>query len=444
MNLTDRFLANIFALRHQVVSKENEALVRSYLLDTVGVSLAGAADLKDKEGNLLNLLGGKGDVKTIGRNDGCTMADAIFLNGLSSHFLELDDGVRYGVIHPSAPLFSALIPLAIANQISWKDFILGAVCGYETSIRLASAMQPTHYSMGYHPTATCCTVGAAVGIAVMMGWEDAVVKDAFSAACVSASGSLKVLEDVSQIKPYNCAKAALNGYMSAMLAKAGFVGPSDALDGDTGFLKMNSTAYNEEILTGQLDFLYLEKIYQKPYASCRHTHPEIEACFKIRQTEGFDVKDVEKVEITTYKGVIGKHDFKDIHGESSARMSIPYSAIIALWTGKAGIAEFAEPYVSNSDILDLTQRVEIIPDEELSRLVPDKRVAIVKVFMHNGTVLTERVEYPKGEPENPLTPDENLAKFLSMTEHAGISREKAQSIFQEIINKDKPDLRQIW
>jgi 2-methylcitrate dehydratase PrpD len=444
MNLTDRFLANIFALRHQPVSKENEKLIRSYLLDTVGVSLAGASDLKNKEVKLLNLLGGKGEVKAIGRSDSCTIADAIFLNGLSSHFLELDDGVRYGVIHPSAPLVSALIPLAIANRVSWQDFMMGAVCGYETSIRLASAMQPTHYNMGYHPTATCCTIGTAVGIAVLLGWDDAVVKDAFSAACVSASGSLKVLEDVSQIKPYNCAKAALNGYMSAMLAKAGFAGPSDALDGETGFLKMNSTDYNEDVLIGKRDFLCLEKIYQKPYASCRHTHPEIEACFKIRQTEGFDVKHVEKVEITTYKGVIGKHDFKDIHGESSARMSIPYSAVIALWTGKAGIAEFAEPYVSNSEILDLTQRVSIIPDEGLSRLVPDKRVAIVNVYMRNGNVLTEKVEYPKGEPENPLTSGENMAKFLSMTEHAGISNEKAQSIFQEIINKDNPNLQKIW
>ena len=444
MNLTDRFLANIFALRHQPVSKKNETLIRSYLLDTIGVSLAGAADLTSKEEGLLNLLGGRGEVKAIGRNEGCTMADAIFLNGLSSHFLELDDGVRYGVIHPSAPLFSALIPLAIANSVPWQNFVLGTVCGYETSIRLASAMQPSHYGMGFHPTATCCTIGVAVGIAVMLGWDDTVVKDAFSAACVSASGSLKVLEDVSQIKPYNCAKAALNGYMSAMLAKAGFVGPSDALDGETGFLKMNSTAYNEDVLTGKRDFLYLEKIYQKPYASCRHTHPEIEACFKIRQTEGFDVKDVKKIEITTYKGVIGKHDFKDIHGESSARMSIPYSAVIALWTGKAGIAEFAEPYVNNPDILDLTQRVNIIPDEELSRLVPDKRVAIVNVYMRNGDVLTEKVEYPKGEPENPLTPEENLAKFLSMTEHAGVAYEKAQSIFQEIINKEKTDLRVIW
>ena len=444
MNLTDSFLAIIFELRRQPVSKKDEALIRSYLLDTIGVSLAGAADLNVKEGSLLRLLGGKGDIKAIGRKEGCSMADAIFLNGLSSHFLELDDGVRYGVIHPSAPLFSALIPLAIANRVSWQDFLQGSICGYETSIRLASAMQPTHYSMGYHPTATCCTIGTAVGIAVMMGWEDSVVKDAFSAACVSASGSLKVLEDVSQIKPYNCAKAALNGYMSAMLAKAGFAGPSDALDGDAGFLKMHSTGYNEDVLTGKRDFLYLEKIYQKPYASCRHTHPEIEACFKIRQMEGFDVKEVDKVVITTYKGVIGKHDFNNIHGESSARMSIPYSAVIALWTGRAGIAEFAEPYVSNPDILDLTQRVTVLPDEELSRMVPDKRVAIVNVHMRNGNVLSEKVEYPKGEPENPLTPDEGMTKFLSMTEHAGITSERALRIFEEIINKDNPELQQIW
>lgn len=444
MNLTDRFLANIYALRHQPVSKNNETLIRSYLLDTIGVSLAGAADLKDKEEHLLNLLGGKGVVKAIGRNEGCTMTDAIFLNGLSSHFLELDDGVRFGVIHPSAPLFSAFLPLAIYYKVTWEDFIKGAVCGYEVSIRLAAAMQPSHYSCGFHPTATCCAPGIAVGIAVMMGWDKDVLKDAFSAACISAAGTLKVLEDVSQLKPFNCANAARNGYTAAVMAKAGFRGPNDVLSGDTGYLTMMTDAYNEEILTGKQDFLYLEKIYQKPYASCRHTHPEIEACLRIRQTEEFDVKDVEKVEIITYKGVIGKHDFKDIHGESSARMSIPYSAVIALWTGKAGIAEFAEPYVSNTEILDLTQRVSIIPDEELSRLVPDKRVAIVNVHMRNGNMLTEKVEYPKGEPENPLTPEENMAKFLSMTEHAGIPFVKAQYIFQEIINKDNPDLQKIW
>lgn len=445
MNLTDTFLQNIFALRNQSFSSDIERLVRTYLVDTIGIALAGAKDLSDKENTWISLVSdGAGSVRPLGLRQTVSVSDAIFLNGLSSHFLELDDGVRYGVIHPSAPLFSALIPLAIANKVSWTDFVKGAICGYEVSIRLAAAMQPSHYSRGYHPTATCCASGVAVGVAVMMGWEDRIVKDAFSAACISAAGTLKVLEDVSQLKPFNCANAARNGYTAAIMAKAGFCGPTDVLAGDTGFLKMMSDKYDEDILAGKRDFLYLEKIYQKPYASCRHTHPEIEACFRLRKDERFDLKGIDRIKVTTYKGVIGKHDFKDIHGESSARMSIPYSVAIALTTGKAGIAEFAEPYVSEKAILALTQKVDVVPSEELSKLVPDKRVAIVEVIMENGFVLSDRVEFPKGEPENPLTLEENLTKFLSMTDHAGLSNEKAMSIYDELTISSNPDYSKLW
>lgn len=445
MNLTDTFLQGIFAIKERPVSTDVEKKVHAYLIDTVGVALAGAKDLADKENTLISMVDcGNATVQPIGLQRKVSVSNAVFINGLSSHFLELDDGVRYGVIHPSAPLFSALIPLAIANKVSWIDFLKGTICGYEVSIRLAAAMQPSHYNRGFHPTATCCAPGVAVGIAVMLGWDNAAIKDAFSAACISAAGTLKVLEDVSQLKPFNCANAAHNGYTAAMMAKAGFGGPNDVLSGDTGYLKMMSDAYNEDILVGQRDFLYLEKIYQKPYASCRHTHPEIEACFKLRKDERFDQNNIHRVIVTTYKGVVGKHDFKDIHGESSARMSIPYSVAIALTTGKAGIAEFAEPYVSDRAILDLTQNVDIVPNEELSKLVPDKRVAVVEVIMNSGDILKEKVEYPKGEPENPLTQEENLTKFLSMTDHAGLSYEKAMRIYEEFTNSTNPNFNVLW
>lgn len=445
MNLTDTFLQGIFAIKDRPVSTGVERLIRAYLMDTVGVALAGAKDLADKERALLQLMGDQnGKIRPIGLQEYTSVSNAIFVNGLSSHFLELDDGVRYGVIHPSAPLFSSLIPLAIANKVSWSDFLKGTVCGYEVSIRLAASMQPSHYSRGYHPTATCCAPGVAVGIAVMLGWEHTAIKDAFSAACISAAGTLKVLEDVSQLKPFNCANAAYNGYKAAVMARAGFSGPEDVLTGDTGYLKMMSDMYKEEILVDEQDYLFLEKIYQKPYASCRHTHPEIEACFKIRNDEQFDLQKIDKVKVTTYKGVIGKHDFKDIHGESSARMSIPYSVAVALTTGKAGIAEFAEPYVSDMALLDLTQKVDVVSDNALSKLVPDKRVAIVEIMMKDGHVLTEKVDYPKGEPENPLTQEENLTKFLSMTEHAAVSYEKAMEIYNELIESKNPDLNIIW
>lgn len=444
LNLTDRFLQNIYRIRRINYSNAVETMVRTYLVDTIGVTYAGAFDLREKEAAILTLQKSRGGSKPIGLQQECSLADALFINGLSSHFHELDDGVRYGVIHPSAPLFSALIPIAIENNVNWEDFLRGTVCGYETSIRMASSMQPHHYSAGYHPTATCCTLGVAVGMAVMLGWGDKVVKDAFAAACISACGSLKVLEDVSQLKPYNCAKAALNGYMSAIMAKAGFTGPQNPLDGETGFLKMMASSYNEDILVGERGYLYLEKIYQKPYASCRHTHPEIEACFNIRKNPAFNFNQVDHVRVTTYKGVIGKHDFNDIHGESSARMSIPYSVAVALATGRAGIAEFAEPYVSDNAILALTQKVDVIPDEELSKLVPDKRVAIVDVVMKDGSLFTDKIEYPKGEPENPLAPDENMEKFLSMTAHAGMPVNKAKQIYDEIIKVKNPNFNILW
>lgn len=437
MNLTDRLMDLVFGIRYEDITDNALEKLRVCLTDTLGVTLAGAADLKVKEERLLNLIDdGSQVVAPVGMSQKTSLAHAILVNGLSAHFLELDDGVRYGVIHPSAPLFAALIPIATVKGVSWEQFVLGAICGYETSIRLASAMQPSHYSRGYHPTATCCTLGVAVGIAVMLGYSKAEVKDAFSAASISAAGSLKVLENVSELKPYNCAKASLMGYFAAMMAKAGFKGPEDPLSGETGFLNMMSDACDEDRLLAWDGAYAIEKVYLKPYASCRHTHPEIEAAFVIRQKDSFDAKEINAIRVKTYKGVIGKHDFNTVYGESSARMSIPYSLAVALVTGKAGIAEFTEEYIKDPLIQRLTKLAVIEGDEELSRLVPDKRVAIVTVEQTDGKSFVNRVEYPKGEPENPLSEDELLAKFLSMTEHAGMNREQALQLFQTVMNEN--------
>ena len=444
MNLTDRLMDLVFGIRYEDITDNALEKLRACLIDTLGVALAGAADLKEKEERLLNLIDdGSQVVAPVGMSQKTSLAHAILVNGLSAHFLELDDGVRYGVIHPSAPLLAAMIPMATVKGVSWEQFVLGAICGYETSIRLASAMQPSHYSRGYHPTATCCTLGVAVGIAVMLGYSKAEVNDAFSAASISAAGSLKVLENVSELKPYNCAKASLMGYYAAMMAKAGFKGPEDPLSGETGFLNMMSDACDEDRLLGWDGTYAIEKVYLKPYASCRHTHPVIEAAFLIRQEEGFDAKEISAIRVKTYKGVLGKHDFNTVYGESSARMSIPYSLAVALVTGKAGIAEFTEDYIKDPLIQRLTKMAVIEGDEELSRLVPDKRVAIVTVEQTDGKSFVNRVEYPKGEPENPLSEDELLAKFSSMTEHAGMNREQALQLFQTVMNEENIDFRKL-
>lgn len=445
MTLTDQFIELICSIRYEDISSSALNKLRVCLADTISVTIAGSADLKIRNKKLLALLDdGSKLIEPIGIEQKTSIANTILVNGLNAHFLELDDGVRYGVIHPSAPLFSALIPIAKVNNVSWEQFILGSICGYETSIRLASAMQPSHYSMGYHPTATCCTVGVAVGVAVMLGFTKEEVKDAFSAATISSYGTLKVLEDVSQLKPFNCGKAALMGYYAAMMAKAGYHGPKEALTGDSGFFHMMCQNYDKRRLL-EWDGVYaVEKIYLKPYASCRHTHPEIEAAFSIRQNEGFSVENICGISVITYKGVIGKHDGKTIFGESSARMSIPYSLAVALYTGKAGIEEFTDKHINNPLIQKMTKMCVIKGDEELSKLVPDQRVAIVSVMMNDGRTFEQRVDYPKGEPENPLSKEEFYAKFSSMTAHAGFDSVRSSLLFDSLMNGDKIDFNKLF
>lgn len=444
MNITDKFLDRIFSISKEGVSEDSIKKIKFFLIDTLGVTLAGAKDLKDKDIKFINLINeNEGHYFPIGLKKGTSLSYAIFLNGLNSHYLELDDGIRYGVIHPSAPLFSALIPLVLKYNISWENFIIATTTGYETAIRLAYSMQPSHYNKGYHPTAISMVPAVSLAIGILLNWNKKIIKDAFGVGCNSASGTLKVLEDISELKPYNSAQAAFNGYNAAMFAKAGFSSPSDPLGGKEGFLKMFSDEYNEDILLGNNNFLYLDKIYQKPYASCRHTHPEVEACLELRESPFFEFNDIHRIIVKTYKGVIGKHDGKEISGESSARMSIPYSIAVALKTGKVGIEEFSPSFISDSSIISLLDKIEIFEDEYFSAQVPEKRIASVLIIFKNGEKLKTQIDYPKGEPENPFSESELFIKFEMLTKYAGINHQIAISVFNNILYSQNPDLSEI-
>ena len=154
------------------------------------------------------------------------------------------------------------------------------------------------------------------------------------------------------------------------------------------------------------------------------------------QEIGFDINKVINIDVLTYKGVIGKHDSNEIYGEASARMSIPYSIAVALYSGKAGIAEFESPYINNPLIQKLCKMVKIEGDEVISSLVPDKRVAILNIAQSNGKKFACRVEYPKGEPENPLDEEELYTKFLAMCIHGDKTNEWAKALFDYITKND--------
>ena len=128
-------------------------------------------------------------------------------------------------------------------------------------------------------------------------------------------------------------------------------------------------------------------------------------------------------------------------GGNSAKMSIPYSLAVALSTGKAGLDEFTERYISDSFIQSITDKVTVSDVDELTELCPQKRVAVVTVKTKKCDY-TLRVDYPKEEPENPLSLQELEEKFRGLAMYGGLTNEECDEVINEIW-KDDFDLKKI-
>ena len=434
MNKTELFLQEINQVRNKEIPDAVKLKFKLALLDYIGVTLAGAKTLESK---IEKMIDGEdeGNTPIIGIDKRLSLENAVFFNGLNAHALDFDDGTNMGIIHLGSPIFSALLPIAKRYKIPVSKFMKAALIGYETSFTMAITIQPRHKEMGFHATGTCSTLGVALAISEMLNFTKKQSKDAFSAAAVSAMGTLKVLEDGSDLKPYNVAKTALIGYISAKMGEAGFNGPDDVLAGDRGFLKIMYGNDKVEFKPIMLDGTFaIEKAYIKPYAACRYCHPSIEAALTIRKRHGIDVKDIESILVRTYSLAVYKHDHTDITGCGSAKMSIPYSVAVALCKGRAGILEYDNDCISNTEVINLTKKIRVVADKDISRAFPTKQAAVVEVIMKDGRSYSEQVDYPKGEPENPMSIEEVREKFVYLTLFSGRTKEEADEIFDAVID----------
>ena len=141
---------------------------------------------------------------------------------------------------------------------------------------------------------------------------------------------------------------------------------------------------------------------------------------------------VESVKVATYELAVAKHDHTIINGISSAKMSIPYSTAVALVIGKAGIGEYSDECIANSEIVALAKKVTVQSDEELTALFPKYSAAVVEITTVNGNCYRERIESPKGEAEFPLSDREMEEKCASLAMYARKSETESQEIIQTI------------
>ena len=415
-NILESFVDYLFDKADQIDGEAVEK-AKQCTKDYASVTAAGAAKNREKWAGMLDRYP-NGRAQLLGYEKCVDSHTAALINGFNAHCLELDDGQRFAMIHLGASIISAVEAAGADYPIGEEERLRGIIMGYEAACRLSIAMQPSHKQKGYHAAGTCGTVGAAVAVGFALGLSRQQMKRVVTLAAGSAAGMLEIQEQKSEVKPYNLGRAAMDGLTAAYMGKTTFDIPDDMLGGERGFFTVFSDSWDPEKLTARQEFFEIRRIYVKPYASCRHSHSAVEAALLLR--ESVEIDRIRRIEVETYRLGIKGHDHNDVQSVSSAKLSTPYAVAAALLYGRADLSVF-EPL--DEAAVRLAAKVGVVEDPELTAQCPEKRVAIVRAYLDDGSCVSKRVDYAKGEPENPMTPPELAEKWEALSRYAEKSTE---------------------
>lgn len=419
MNITEAFIEGLISKANDIPQQVTEQ-AKKCLLDYIGVLIGGRRYISEVHPELFDAFEDSAPYHA-------------FENGFCAHALELDDGHRHGMIHLGASIITAVLEAERGTDIPYEKLLRGIVMGYEVAVRCARALQPGHKVRGYHVSGTCGTIGSAMGVAFACGYNKAQMKSTLACAVSSAAGVLEIQEQASEMKPYNVGRAAMDGFVAARMGVLALPGPDDILGGKRGFLAaLTDTPHAEMLIDFTNEDYTIEGIYQKVHAACRHCHPAIDATLDLRNDLQFELEDVDRIEVHTYKLAVGSHDHIEIKGICSAKLSTPYAVALALVKGSAGYANYNEENLADYRIKNLTRKVKVIEDEELTLRSPAVRGARVMLYLKDDRAFEVSCMYPKGEPEHPLSKGDLEDKFRGLAEYGSWSKEKCDKIIASI------------
>jgi len=409
------FGARVAALRWEDLPSEAVRWAKVGILDTVGVTLAGSGeDAPRILAQALDLAPGPSLV--FGSASRIGALAAAYLNGTASHALDFDDCNNTLGGHPSAPVLSALFPLADELGVSGRDFILAYVAGFEVETKLALAVNFHHYTKGWHPTATLGTFGAAAAAARMMGLDAGKTSVALALAASFASG-LKA-NFGTMTKPMHVGHAARNGILAARLAHAGFTANADdVFEHEQGFLDVFNGPGTYDVQRaidawGAPFDIIKPGIAIKQYPCCGSTHPAIDAMLDIVERRRIAPQDVERIEAWIHARRLQHTNRPQPDSALDAKFSLQYVLARALVDQGVGVAHFEGDSFRDARIAALLPRIHVAPYDASQFAADNHFGGAVRVTLRDGTVETAQVEQALGRTsDNPVPPERLRRKF---------------------------------
>ena len=340
-----------------------------------------------------------------------------FMMGALTHILEVDDVHRASVVHTGAVTVPAVLALASGRDIPGETILRAVLYGFEATCRVGMAVGPTHYKT-WHNTATCGPYGSAMAAATILALDDEQTIHALGNAGTQSGGVWEFLKSGAMSKHLHAGRAAEAGVLAAELAALGFTGPPTILEGSTGFFAAACPDANPAaVLHAPDDVWQVHLTSIKPWPSCRHTHPTIDAALVL--SGKVDLATVSNIDVFTYDAAIDVCDRPVANSDYEAKFSLQHCVVAALQRGKMDFAAFGDE--ARAKAIPFVAKVKLQTAEPFATAYPLARGAGVSVELAEGSLVKSVKEQCKGDPEAALTADEMVEKAKDLMRFGGIN-----------------------
>ena len=440
MPITQELAKYCHGLKFQQLPEEAVDRVKYFFLDFIGVCIRGSQENSSKSVyRFVREMGRdrQGGV-VIGTKERAPHLYSALANGTAAHAIEMDDVNNESSLHPGVVVFSAALATSEMVGGSAKKFIEAVVLGYEVMIRLGKAAGAENsYKRGFHPTGTCGSFGSSVAASKILSLDEKGLLSALGIAGSQAAGSMEYLAQGAWTKRFHAGWASHSGMVAAQLARKGFRGPTSIIEGRDGFLHAYSNGADpSKVLEGLGSGFEILRTSVKPHGCCRYMQPPIDAVLKIVKENGLPPEKVEKVRVGILRA--GAHLIAEPLEEKyapqsvvDAQFSMPFGAAVAVLYRKAGLGEFHLSKIRSEEVQQMMKRVECVADPNLEKTFPKQWCATAEICTKDGKKYFTRVEYCKGDPENPLSWDELIEKFHDLS-HGLMSKNQRLKIIDQV------------
>jgi 2-methylcitrate dehydratase len=406
-------------LTYEHLSDDAVREAKRYLLDSLGCALGGFQQHDVKIAlEVLEEHAGTGPATVIGTGERLDPISASLLNALMVRVMDYND--IYWKQDPSHP--SDIIPAAMAcgerAGKAGRDLILGIVLGHEFEMRLCEAAFPGIRERGWHHATLTAFVSPIVAARMLdldpERMQHAIGISGSRMATLGAVTAGKLTMMKNTVDPM----ATQSGVLAALLAEKGYSGPEHVIDGKEGLAQCMGPDWKLEILEEGLgDGFRITGCGMKAFPTEALTHAPISCTLDLIKENDLAPDDVEQVHIRSLAraaDILADPTKYDPRTKETADHSLPYVIAAAVAERQVTPLQFTDEKIMDPTIRAQLHKVKVVADPEIEALFPELQRVIVTIRATDGREFSKQIDYPKGDPRNPLTDEEIEEKFEAL------------------------------